>query len=74
MPKKVTTPPAQPPSKFTAALNIVFQENEWRLPDQTVIAIYCEHIRRLEREIEVLSGGRSACAQRVNPIQKPIPS
>ena len=70
MPKKTTVPE----SKFTTALNIVFQENEWRLPDSYLCSLYEEHIRRLEREIEVLTKGRSTGPSRINPIDKVIPS
>jgi len=61
-----------PPTRFTAALNMVFQENEWRLPEATVIQIYEHRIRQLEAEIDVLT--RAGTGNRINPMQKAMPS
>lgn len=62
------------PSKFTQALTITLAADGWVLPESQAIMVYDEHIKRLEREIETLTGGRSAGAQRINPIEKAIPS
>jgi len=61
-------------SKFSKALTITLAADGWCLPESKALEICDEHIRRLEREIEVLTGGRSAGPQRINPIEKAIPS
>lgn len=67
--------PKQKPSKFTEALNIILTDQGWRMPDAHVIAIYDEHIKRLEAEIDVLTGGRSSKPPRINPMEeRRIPS
>lgn len=62
----------KPPTKFTAALTMVFEENQWRLPDAIIVASYEERIRQLEAEIEVLT--RAGTGRRINPLEKAIPS
>ncbi len=62
------------PSNFTKALTITLSNDGWCLPESRALEVMDAHIRRLEREIETLTGGRSAGPQRINPIEKQIPS
>lgn len=68
------TKPQPPESKFKQALTAVLTNNGWCLPESRALEVMDEHIRRLEKEIETLTGGRSAGPQRVNALEKKAPS
>lgn len=62
-------------SKFAKALTITLSNDNWVLPESHALAVYDEHVRRLEQEIEVLTGGRSSKPPRINPTEeRRIPS
>lgn len=69
MPKKQ---PKQEPSKFKEALTVTLSNDGWVLPESKAIEVLDAHIRRLEEEIETLSGAR--VGKRIDPLAKPIPS
>jgi hypothetical protein len=62
------------PSNFKQALTITLAADGWVLPQSKALDVLDEHIKRLEREIETLTGGRSAGPKRIDPIEKAFPS
>lgn len=59
-----------PQSKFKEALTITLSNAGWCLPESHAIQVMDEHIRRLEAEIDVLTGGRSSKPPRINPMEE----
>ena len=72
--KKEPKPTPQPVSKFTQGFSALCYDRGWKLPDPYVHAVYEARLCQLEAEIEVLTGGRSKGAPRINPMEKSIPS
>ncbi len=64
----------QPASKFRQALTITLSADGWVLPESHALDVLDAHIRRLEQELETLTGGRSAGPKRIDPLDKPLPS
>lgn len=62
-------------SKFTEALAVTLSQDGWVLPESHALQVYDEHVKRLEKEIDVLTGGRSSKPARINPIEeRKVPS
>lgn len=65
----------QKQSNFAKALTITLSNDGWILPESHALRVMDEHIKRLEAEIDVLTGGRSSKPPRINPMEeRKIPS
>lgn len=67
--------PKQPKSQFTDGFHAICYHKGWVLPADYVTAVYEARLCALEAEIEVLTGGRSKGAPRINAMEeRKIPS
>ncbi len=60
----------QPTSQFTDGFHALCFDRGWKLPDRYVTAIYEARLCALEEQIEVLTGGRSKGAPRINAMEE----
>lgn len=57
------------PTRFTQALCIVLAEEQWdRLPDAHLLKVYELQIRRLEAQIDALTGDRAGAPTRIDAL------